>query len=94
MKNPSPHHPLVYIVWHDAYANAAWMTPDEYREWMNPEFMENHEVGWLIDRFKNVVVLASRFNPTSGQYGGFQLIPETWCKITVLAKPTPIPPSA
>lgn len=87
MRNPSPHYPLVHIEWHDAYSNPSWMSRSDYDEWYNPSHMTVHEVGWLVEKNKSCVVVASRFNPRSGQYGLFQMIPTTWCKVKTLAKP-------
>jgi hypothetical protein len=91
MKNPSRHYPIVYLEWHDAFANANWMDGDEFADWDRPEDMKIHEIGWLIKKDKKRIVTAHRFNEASGQYGMFQMIPTTWCKITVLAKPKRFP---
>ena len=87
MKNPHPDFPLVYVEWHDAYANSTWMSVDQYERWKTPHCMMTHEIGWLIEKHKDYVVIASRFNPFEGNFGQWQMIPRTWCKITVLAKP-------
>lgn len=88
MKNPSSHYPLVYIEWHDAYANANWMDDEEYQEWKrDPHCMTIHEIGWLLEQDKEKIIVAHRYNAGQGQYGMFQMIPKTWVKITVLAKP-------
>lgn len=88
MKNPSPHYPLVQIEWTDAFANSNWMDEEEFNEWKKDhKAMTVHDIGWLMEQDKDKVIVASRFNESLGMYGLFQMIPKTWVKIIVLAKP-------
>lgn len=83
-------YPLVYIEWHDAVGSEAWGSEESiliwgerYSDW------KIFEVGWLLKKTKDYILIASRYNESSekeAQWGQVQKIPRTWCKvITILS---------
>lgn len=83
-------YPLVRVRWIDAVANTAWFKEAEMLEWaasMSDCLCEN--VGWLVAKNKNYIVIASRSTEMNGdgaQFGQLQKIPRTWCKIEYLGR--------
>ena len=74
---------LIYIEWHDAFAQGGWMTKKELDEWKEGEWIVR-EVGWVIEETETQIILAARYSPPDGadveQYGLLQKIPKTWIR--------------
>ena len=48
---------LIYIEWHDAFANSGWMDKDEVVKWKKGEWLVS-EVGWVIEETDKQLILA------------------------------------
>jgi hypothetical protein len=82
-------YPLVLVVWTDAYSNSEWFSKAGLKEWCsNDEGWIVANVGWLIEKTKHQVVIASRYSPEKEeQFGNLQKIPRTWVKLYRLKSP-------
>ena len=88
MRNPHSKYPIVYVEWDDATANADWFDAEELREWcLDYHKLKIHHIGWLIKKDSRCIVLASRYSEDTASFGELQMIPATWCKVTILAPP-------
>lgn len=76
-------HKLVYIEWHDAFADSRWMSKNEVDNWKKGEFIVA-EVGWIMEETNKQIILASRYNPADNgdiaQWGSLQKIPKPWIR--------------
>lgn len=89
MKNPSDKYPIVYIEWDDAFSCHEWHDEEELfrSHWDDEGDQRVFQIGWLIKKDSKKYLVASQWNEENDKWGHIQLIPKTWCKITVLASP-------
>ena len=75
---------LVYIEWHDAFANIGWLTKKEMEDIADTEECIVKECGWIYKETKKEIVLFARYMPDGKgfieQFGLVQKIPKTWIK--------------
>jgi len=71
---------LYYIEWEDAYSNSGWFSDEEIRKWEKDRCIVR-EVGWILERTKRNIIIASRLAPNEEKrWGMLQMIPKTWIK--------------
>lgn len=71
----------VQIQWLDAIANPKWFSEEDILPWLEDNHVPIVEVGWLLYRGKEGIILASRMHKSlSGeiQWGMLQWIPSRW----------------
>lgn len=78
-------YPLVCVEWADAHSTGSgWMTREDMVDAYHTNDWLIHSVGWLIERNKKYIILASQYDNPDSLYGKTIKIPATWCKITKL----------
>jgi len=80
---PKEKQALIYIKWHDAYANSSWFTPEQLETEIKDKIFIVEEIGWLVaEDDKEIHLVARRSTQDRGEditeYGSYQRIPKTW----------------
>lgn len=75
----------IYIEWCDATSNEnAWRTVDEAIEWANNENWVVKNMGWLIKKTKEYVLITTKMSDENDwsemQVGSIFKIPTTWIR--------------
>lgn len=72
---------LVKVEWDDAYGTDLWKTHDDLvEEFLNGSQFQCINVGWLIEKNSQCIVLASRIAPNEEQFGLIQTLPKKMIK--------------
>ena len=69
-------YPLMIVEWRDAQSDAAWGDIEEIDKWADETYLVS-EVGWLISKNKEHIVMTSEIG-NDGSIGNRTKIPNSW----------------